>query len=183
MKGYTLIELLVVLAIIAILAIFVFANYKDFSSGQVLIRATSQIQSLLRLAQTNASSNVLCNGISATEWFVVFTNSSSTSTVDLYCKTTTENKIKTVTLAQGVTFDPSTYDPPDGSSCSAFPEKPFIISYQPLVGKINFSIRDAGSSRCNIDDAVQKVTIPIKYAINNSTGTFVISKGGGIDVN
>lgn len=82
LKGYTLIELLVVISIIALLAVVGFVNFKTFSANQVAVKAAGQIQSYLRLAQTNASTSTKCkNGLETTGWSVVL----NTASVELEC--------------------------------------------------------------------------------------------------
>ena len=60
-RGFTLIELLVVIAITSILAVMGFVNFKDFSSNQISVKAAGEIQTILRLAQSNATSSTLCD--------------------------------------------------------------------------------------------------------------------------
>ena len=70
--GYTLIELMVVIAIIAILSLVGFVNFKSFSVNQIPVKAAGQVQSYLRLAQSNATTSTLCNGLTANNWFLTF---------------------------------------------------------------------------------------------------------------
>lgn len=79
--GYTLIELLVVIAIISLLSLAGFVSFKSFSADQAAVKAAGQIQSYLRLAQTNASSSTNCNNQQATDWSVVL----NLTSVDLRC--------------------------------------------------------------------------------------------------
>ena len=92
-QGFTLIELLVVISIISILGVMGFVNFKDFSTDQVALKGVGQIQSLLRLAQTNATSFTVCNGITATAWYLNFPNS---NTIQLNCNP--GGTVKTYTL-------------------------------------------------------------------------------------
>lgn len=58
--GFTLIELLVVIAIIAIIGTFAIANYRSFGQDKELESAALDIQSLIRVAQTNATTGKKC---------------------------------------------------------------------------------------------------------------------------
>src|SRR3989344_549373 len=81
-SGYTLIELLVVISIISILAVLGFVNFKDFATNQVTVKAQGEVQTLLRLAQSNATSSTLCNGNVVTSWHLRFT---SGTVIELRC--------------------------------------------------------------------------------------------------
>lgn len=59
-KGFTLIELLVVIVIMAILGAFTIANYKSFGQDKELESIALDIQSLIRVAQTNATTGKKC---------------------------------------------------------------------------------------------------------------------------
>jgi len=71
-SGYTLVELLVVLAIMAIIAVGTFVTSRGFSQDQAVVRAMGQVQSLIKLAQSNANSNLKCNGVPSSHWYVEF---------------------------------------------------------------------------------------------------------------
>ncbi len=58
--GYTLIELLVVVSIISAVSVFAFIDFKDFSAEQNTSKALRELQTYLRLAQSNATSRTLC---------------------------------------------------------------------------------------------------------------------------
>ncbi len=83
-RAYTLIELLVVIAIIGILSLVGFVNFKSFSADQVAVKAAGQIQSYLRLAQTNATTSTKCNNQAPANWSLTFSGSSPVS-VELWC--------------------------------------------------------------------------------------------------
>lgn len=113
--GYTLIELLVVISIIGILSVVAFVNIKDFSSAQALKKAAGEVQSLLRLAQANASSSTLCNNVGGVSWTVKF---NTDSTIQIKCGPT-DYPIKTLTLQTGITIINNT---------------PFSVNYSALKG-------------------------------------------------
>lgn len=62
-NAFTLIELLVVIAIMATVAIVAIANFRSFGEDKELENAAMDIQSKFRVAQANATANVLCRGI------------------------------------------------------------------------------------------------------------------------
>lgn len=168
-KGYTLIELLVVLTIIAILATVVFVNFKNFSKNQILIKAIGQIQSVLRLAQSNATSSVKCGGVGGSAWSVKF--GTDKSKVEVFCENNTTAQ-KTLSLenaavqsikcaADGVTFDP-----------------PLTVKFSPLYGNVSFL---DSPQACVVTTSI--IIITLENLTNTaSTKSFTISKGGAIDV-
>lgn len=80
--GFTLIELLVVISIMAIMVVVGFVNFKDFAQDQVLNKAAGQVQTYMRLAQSNATSSTLCNAQGATSWSLKFVTANS---IELRC--------------------------------------------------------------------------------------------------
>lgn len=105
--GYTLIELLVVISIIGILSVVAFVNIKDFSSSQALKKAAGDVQSFLRLAQSNATSSAFCNKVDGVDvygvdWKVVF----SSTKLEIMCGTA-GTLIKTLSLQDGITMSVS----------------------------------------------------------------------------
>lgn len=78
-SGFTLIELLVVIAIMAIVGTFAVANYRSFGQDKDLESTALDIQSLVRTAQTNATTSLKCSGNSATIWKANFYEDSATS--------------------------------------------------------------------------------------------------------
>src|SRR5574340_523750 len=81
--GFTLIELMVVMAIMAIIGVFTLSNFSSFGDNKKLDNAVLDIQSQLRTAQSNATSNVQCTQFSAT-WQVKF--KSDAVTTNLNCQ-------------------------------------------------------------------------------------------------
>ncbi|RJP46339.1 MAG: type II secretion system protein, partial [Armatimonadetes bacterium] len=76
-SGFTLIELMVVVAILATLTVVLVPQFNNFKKTQDLADAASELQTVLRLAQSNAVSSVNCNnGDRAKNWEVGFTGGS-----------------------------------------------------------------------------------------------------------
>lgn len=85
-NAFTLIEILVVIAIMGITGVFVMANYRNFGADRNFKNASLDIQNFLRLAQSNATANVLCFATPAKGWMVVVGPSSTAGTyLELRC--------------------------------------------------------------------------------------------------
>ena len=160
-SGYTLIELLVVISIISILAVVGFVNFKNFATNQVTVKAQGEVQTLLRLAQSNATSSTLCNNQPATSWSVKFTDP---TTIQLRCYPADylQRPFSLVNAQVAIS----------GSGCSL--SLPVTLNYSVGVGKLTVS----PSNACSF------VTFTISNTSNPSAAskTFTISKGGAIDV-
>jgi len=159
--GYTLIELLVVIAIVTLLATLGFVNFKDFAAQQVTIKAAGQIQTLLRLAQSNATSSTLCNGQGATSWFLSFTSSS----IDLRCNP--GNFLKNTYTLENASLQLQC----SGASNLSFPA---TFTYVTGVGTLTTACPQTSTS----------IIFTISNTLNPSASpkTFSISKGGAINV-
>lgn len=170
-RGYTLIELLVVISIIAILSVIGFANYKNFSSDQVVTKAEGQIQSLLRLAQSNATSSTKCNDSGSTSWSLIFLNA---TTIELRCNPSDF-------LSSTTTLENAQIDTITGSNCMAISPSttPFTITYSSGSGTQTLSYTGA-SLACLASDTW---TFSLKNTEDaTKTKQFTISKGGAINV-
>lgn len=127
-RAFTLVELLVVIAIMAIMSVFALANYGSFGEDQNLKNAALNIQSQIRKAQTNATSNVICGSTFSNTWQVVAT----ATMVYLACPS--------LGLIKGVPFGDniSVFAVPGiGPDCPANNNQ-FVISFAPLSGHISF---------------------------------------------
>lgn len=78
-----MVELLVVIAIMGILGIYVLANYSSFGEDQNLKSAVLDVQSILKQAQTSATTNAICSTQYGATWQVVL---SDTKTINLNCQ-------------------------------------------------------------------------------------------------
>lgn len=171
--GFTLIELLVAMSILAILSVVAFVNYKDFSQDQILIKAQDEIQTFLRLTQSNATSSVLCESGGGSNWVVDF--KADKVTINIICGP--NNIVKKRMILQDAKVDSI-----KGSSCSSITDTTFDnsllrVSFSPLYGSLSFT----GVDNCIRDSST--VTINLLNTRNNSgTRSFNISKGGGTNV-
>lgn len=170
-SGFTLIELLITVVIIGVLSTIGFANYQTFAATQKLNDAASQVQSLLRTAQTNATAGVKCvyGTNRMTAWMVVLGSDSSFS---LLCQNADNPQgAGNVKLSLGNITIPSITS--GGSTCIT----PFSVTYGRLYG--NSTLTD--NSSCN---NVTSVTVTLKYTSGNTSLSkqIIISQGGGINV-
>lgn len=170
--GYTLIELLVVISIISLMAVVGFVNFKGFSADQVAIKAVGQIQSLLRLTQSNATSSTLCRGETAKLWYLVITT--DPANVDVRCDTATVVNA----YHRSYPIDNVTVSVKCSSGDISGVNLPVTVSYSPLFGQINFMGTD-GSVICNSTNSLF-ITATKQNATN--TKSLSITKGGAIDV-
>lgn len=169
--GFTLVELLVVIAIMALTGTVILANYRSFGEDQKLKNAVLDIQSLLRSAQTSATTNVKCNTLFGATWQVVF---SDAKTINLNCLESTNSFTKkTLKLDEkdpNIQIDLISGDP--AVSCPIAPpfSSPFpTTSFAPLTGKATL-----GSTSCT------SLTITVKNSKTGNTKPLVIEQGGRI---
>lgn len=157
--GFTLIELLVVISVMSIFGVLALVNFKDFSSEQVAGKAAGQIQSILRLAQSNATASVLCETEGGVSWIVNFVDDRN---IKLTCGPNNKEK-QTLSL--------------ENASIKKIECSVVKISYSPLFGNLTFS----GDETC-IKNASQ-IVIEVDNLIKpGNPKSLTISKGGGIDV-
>lgn len=155
-SGFTLVELLVVITIMAIVGAYAFSNFGSFGEDQKLKSATQDIQSLLRQAQTNASTGVQCSNGS---WQVEF--AADNKTINLKCSTSA-TPVKVLTLSSNISTSGVS-----GSFCPT--GTPFTITFEKLSGKMSF-----GDPRC------ASLTITLINNKNSSIKDVRIEQGGRI---
>ena len=176
-QGYSLIELLVVIVIMSIIGVVGFINYKHFVTSQITTNAITQIQSILRLAQSNATSSVLCNdnppNPNVSPWSLSFNPGSIT----LSCGPS-NSPWKTYNLEN------ATIDSIIGTSSScgnASVPFPFKISFDNF-GSLTFSTPGSLTYSATCLQSASWV-FTIRNANDNSPPkNFSISKGGAVDV-
>lgn len=161
-QGFTLIELLVVIAILAVIGVFVLVNYSSFGEDRNFKNAFLDVVSLLRQAQSNATTNTFCKTTYGANWQVLF---SDAKTITLNClEGTTTFPKKTLKLdakSQNISIQGVS-----GTSCPA--AVPFTINFALLSGKIDFT----GYSNCN--------QLTVTLTNTKSTRSMIIETGGGI---
>lgn len=193
--GFTLIELLVSIAVIAVLSTVGFIEYRTFSTTQILNSSVNDIQSFLRVAQSNATAAVtLTNGATnypCKNWVVRFSRINNKDTLDLICEEAVlanyQDHLKTsstLTLPANVTIsavDNSCTDatPPPPTPLS-FPTDTVSVSFSVLYGKPSIIMARTMATECV---STTKMTITIQYSGTSTfTKDIIISRGGRIDV-
>lgn len=174
-RGFSLIELLVVISIASTLTVLGFVNFKDFSAEQVSNKAVGEIQTFLRLAQSNATTSTICKKSDGTSeggatWSLVFRVNKTT--IDLVCGST--NAIQKTYVLENATVDTIV-----GSACDGSSTIPLTLTYSSGSGALTFSSPLASPSCL----ASENWTFTIKNTLNtNKTKLLKISKGGAINV-
>ncbi|MBI2040331.1 prepilin-type N-terminal cleavage/methylation domain-containing protein [Candidatus Microgenomates bacterium] len=168
-RGYTIIELLVVITIIAILSAIVFINSRTLAQDQILNKAVGQIQSALRLAQSNATAGLKCGSPlqGGASWSAQF--GSDKTKVEIYCD-------KTATVQQTFSLENVQVSEIQGSSCPSSSPPPVSIKYSPLYGLLTFEASDSCIGLSNT------LTITVSNLTGGNSKSFTLSKGGAIDV-
>ncbi len=164
-RGFTLVELLVVVAIMALAGTYTLSNYGSFGEDQKLKNAVLDIQSQLRLAQTNATANVKCNTQYGALWQVEFPN---TTTMQLTCAEQPSRLIsikKTLRLSANITI--LKICKLNDNSCIDGQIRTNVIAFVPLNGEVLLQGWPA-------------LEITLKNIKTGSTKSLVIEKGGRI---
>lgn len=181
--GYTLIELLIVLSIISLLTIVGFVNFKDFATDQVIIKAAGQVQTMLRLANRNASSSVKCTKTDpAASWLLTFASDKKTLSlgcIGIHAGILTTTSIKDLTLDSNVEIKQIITDP----ACveAAYPSYPATLVYSAPLGQIDFVIaKDVTNIECH--PQASTMTVTLENTKTSATKNIIISKGGEINV-
>ena len=185
-KGFTLIELLVVVAIMGILGVATI-NYGNFSEGQKLNAATADIQSILKLAQTNAATRIYCTsdtGGNGARWWVEF--STGLKTITIVCDNDTTTPL-TTQVVNTITLNPSiAVNAISGSSTSCtsgYPVNVVRVNFEPLYATVTFT--DPGATPV---DCVSSQYLTVTLKNNKTTDTEVntkqirIDRGGSVSV-
>lgn len=161
-NAFTLIELLVVISITAVIGMYALANYRSFGEDRNLKNAVLDVVSLLRQAQSNATTMTICNTDYDVVWQVVF---SDVKTINLNClegaTSFTKKILKLDANVQNISIQGVS-----GISCPN--GVPFTINFAPLNGNIDF----IGYSGCTL--------FTITLTNNKSTKSLNAEKGGRI---
>lgn len=173
-SGYTLIELLVVVSIIGIMSLVGFVSFRGISANQISVKAAGEVQTLLRLAQSNATTSTLCNGLGALSWKLLFNlTAGPNTTIRLFCSNSTTNHEHRVYTLENAEI--SLIKGSSGADCKG---KYTELTYLVGVGTLTFS---DGFDNCIKNSNSLTITVRNK---NNTTLTknITIYKGGRIDV-
>ncbi|OGE64584.1 hypothetical protein A3J13_01480 [Candidatus Daviesbacteria bacterium RIFCSPLOWO2_02_FULL_36_8] len=183
--GFTLVELLVSISVIAILSTVGFIEYRTFSANQILNSSVNDVQSFLRVAQSNATAAVtLTSGgvnYSCKNWVATFRTDGKN--IDLICEEAVlvnyQDHIKsTLILPANVTIGGIS------TSCigSTFPTYSTSVAFSALYGKPSIVMaRGAGPPSECISTTDMIVTIQYSQGSTTFTKKITISTGGKID--
>lgn len=166
--GYTLVELLVVMTIMSLIGLAAFINLGNFREDKLLDTSLTNLQSLIRTAQSNASTGVLCSGVGGAIWNIEFKDN---KTINLDCQAAGQQNSVNVsaTLLGG---DVQVQSISGDSGCSgAFPT---TVNFLPVSGGITFT------------DLINTCIGPsqsLTAILSGKTGTrtVTINKGGSIN--
>lgn len=178
-NAFTLVELLVAIAITAIVGVFALSNYRLFGEDQNLKSAVLDIQSLLRTAQTNASSNLSCDGQYGATWQIQIANA---TTINLNCQVLggaivgSPTPVKQLILTEDTPNISVQSIAPTGIGCTESTSPfPTVVSFAPLNGKISFE----GNLGLNCTK-VKELTITLSNNKTSRTKSLKIDLGGKI---
>lgn len=176
--GYTLVELIVVIAVMVILGTVVISNFGTLGKDQALQKGVSDIQSFIRVAQTNATSRVPCPPTSTLDtdagasWRVKF---DSTTSISLRCQLSTGSEITptgsqyTYTLGDNVIVYRINLNNP---GCT--PSSGYTITFAPLYGTLTFADPGAGCP------ASPNFLIILQNTSTGTTKSLIMDKGGSV---
>lgn len=173
-RGYTLIELLVVISIMGVVGLGIYTSSRSFAQDQVLNKAVGDIQSFIRLAQSNAATAKKCGNVPSTDWIVEFSNE---TTINLFCKissTTSPVLQKTLNLERGAKIQGTMGEDSSGNP-SCVVNSPAAITFASVYGtaKFNFSTESCLA-------ASKKLLITVLDPDTTKTTIISVTKGGSV---
>ncbi|MBI2601178.1 type II secretion system protein [Candidatus Daviesbacteria bacterium] len=177
-KGFTLVEILVVVTIIGVLSATTFVKLGPVTSVQIINKALTETQSLIRTAQSNATTSTICDTRSALSWSVYFDSTDQTK-IYLKCNDRT-TPIKTLALEKAKIESIAG----NGNSCfsqgatTSYPTSNVTIKFYTLYSKMEFLGDD-----CIAESTRLTVTLKTDNTSVEKTTDFTIDQGGGINVN
>lgn len=163
LNAFTLVELLVVIAVMAIVGVFTLANYKSFGEDQNFKNASLDVQSFLRLAQSNSTSGLKCQSQDTGNtlgWIVAFTTASQ---LDLKCQNSSGiiGSLKKLSLPENISISSITagiWNCPFGTT----------VTFAPLYGTI--------TSSC----PANSIIITLLNSKTSNTKQVIVEQGGRI---
>lgn len=158
-----------VISVIAILVALAYANIGTLQEDQLLKGTASDVQSVIRLAQSNATSRLKCGGLEGANWLIEIAND---TTLNLKCSTQV-SAVKSLNFPSGIHINSITKS---NGTCPAL--YPVTINYSALFGDVSFS--DLVNT-CFPN--TMGVTLTLESTKTNDTKLIKIDKGGSVDVN
>lgn len=170
-EGYTLVELLVVMTIMSLIGLTAFINLGNFREDKLLDSSLTNLQSVIRAAQSNASTGVFCSGVGGATWSIEFKDS---KTINLKCQAASQQdavNVSITTLGGDVQIQSISGD----SGCnSSFPANSVTVKFLPVAGGVTFT--DLTSTCIGVSKSVT-ATLSGKAG----TRTVSINKGGSVN--
>lgn len=175
MRGFTLVELLVGITILGILGILGFIYNRTFQATQALNEGISQVQDMLRTAQSNATARVKCKGSGGAVWLVTF---ATDKTLNLKCRigSGSPSTERSYILPANVEIR-SIKNCADDFCVGCEGQLPFSVNFSPLYGNISFE--DTIGTACVPNQTTFHIKL-INTQINEKKNVSV-RKGGSID--
>ncbi|MBI4038185.1 prepilin-type N-terminal cleavage/methylation domain-containing protein [Candidatus Daviesbacteria bacterium] len=184
-NAFTLIELLVVISVVAILGVVAIPSFRNFGEEQALNNALLDLQSNLRTAQTNASTNLKCANQPVDQWKIDFYKQQGKYIVQTHCyyfngAVLTQSVINKYELPSSIIIE-KIFDSGSAGCENTFPTD--VTSYaavifKPLTNAIYFesSIDRVTYQTCN------QFQVQLKNTKTTSTKQVIIEKGGRVYV-
>lgn len=174
-EGFTLVELLVAISIATVLGVVAFINIGSFRNDQDMQSTSQSLVQFFRLAQTNATSNVNCNGKTGATWIVEFMD---VDTVNLKCDIAgSQVLISTLNHKPNMQFIIK-----DGQNdCLGS-----YVNFAPLTGDISFYLNTTNTgcvaTKCpnNVNEQSFCVSLTNTAQSNPSFKNVIINKGGSV---
>lgn len=168
--GYTLVELLVVMTILSLIGLTSFINLGNFREDKLLDTSLTNLQSLIRTAQSNASTGVLCSGVGGAIWSIEFIKDSKT--INLKCQASSQTATVSIP-ATSLVGDVQVKSISSGSSCSS---DTVTVNFLPVSGGTTFT--DLINTCIGPS---QSLTVTLYLSGKIETRTVTINKGGSIN--
>ncbi|OGE37503.1 hypothetical protein A3B45_01885 [Candidatus Daviesbacteria bacterium RIFCSPLOWO2_01_FULL_39_12] len=175
-RGYTLVELLVVIAIISLFGIGTLLQQNFSREDTALKKGAADLQSFIRLAQSNAQTATICQSGSSSAWTIEPGN--TRTVVDLKCDISDSNPPLT---QQSLNFDPNIeiLSITGNSNCdTSYPLQMLDIRFPTLSGKPVFE--SPVNNVCVVSSTF--LNINLRNTKTGNTSTVTVDKGGMIDV-
>lgn len=185
-KGFTLIELIVVISLIAITSVVAFVNFKTQEQDRLLVGATSDLVTWLRLAQQNAKSGVKCTGNKPSSGWGLYIADKTTAKLFCYITPLTNNlpafgpgSVETSLEKTYPLNNPIEITSIGTGGCVA--SWPIQFEFSPLYGDIKFRT-GALSTNYLICTSALEVKLINTTAGGANTKKVLINKAGSLDL-
>lgn len=144
-KGFTLLEILVAVSIVSVVALLGIPNLKRFNEAQEFQANVSELTRVIKKAQSNSQSSIVCaDSKRSSQWVVILVNPSQYTLSPLCPDSGSNQPIETKNLPTGTSFSVKS-----GISSCTFPVS---ISYANKDRSLSFSAGGCSSpTRLDID--------------------------------